>query len=436
MGDPMRQIACALLMVLLAGTAPAAARTLALIIGNDSYVNIPKLAKARADAAGYGAFFESQGFETTVFTDLDSKSATFALAGFLDSIQPGDTVAFAFSGHGWSDGRENYLLPIDVPASGSETLFKRQSIAVQNGVNGIVDEIVMRGAKLTLVVIDACRNNPFNAGDNTRTVGLSRGLVSEIAPEGTFIAFSAGAGQTALDALSDADPSPYSVFTRHFLAELKKPQDLQTAFKATQLAVNDIARSIGHDQRPAYYDEVVGAACLTGNCVATAEPENAGTGGATSSGDDRIALALQGWQYFKDVDDVVALEAFADEFSDTPIAALARSRIRSLQRAPSEPAVKQPPREPEPPRSLNVRLPSWCPRAATATEVAICNTPSLARLDLTLAEIYSAERANRSGYSRDLLVEGQRNWLKARDRCRADVQCMESLYRRRIEELR
>ena len=318
---------------------------------------------------------------------------------------------------------------------------------MQNGVNGIVDEIVMRGAKLTLVVIDACRNNPFNSADRTRAVGLSRGLVSEIAPEGTFIAFSAGAGQTALDALSDTDPSPFSVFTRHFLEELKKPQDLQSAFKATQLAVNDIARTIGHDQRPAYYDEVVGAACLTGDCSAASDPSGAGPGsGEPASGDDRIALALQGWEYFKDVDDVTALEAFAEEFSDTPIAALARSRIRALKRPAEESKVKEhaatkPPEKDldgsrEPPETVNVRLPSWCGRASTATERAICRTPSLARLDVRMSELFAAERNRRSGYSRDLLVEDQRNWLRTRDKCGGEVRCMERLYARRIEELR
>lgn len=427
----MRQFVLVVMILLLAGAAPAGARSLALIIGNDSYVNIPQLAKARADASGYADFFDSRGFDTTVFTDLDSKAATFALAGFLEKIQPGDTVAFAFSGHGWSDGRENYLLPVDIPRDGSETLFKRQSIAVQNGVNGIVDEIVQRGAKLTLVVIDACRNNPFNTGDRTRSIGVSRGLVSEVAPEGTFIAFSAGAGQTALDALSDTDASPFSVFTRHFLAELAKPQDLQSAFKATQLAVNDVARSIGHDQRPAYYDEVVGAACLTGDCAAAAAP-----GGDPDAGTDRIALALQGWEYFKEVEDVAALQAFADEFSDTPIAALARSRIRALTAAPADPPRKDLRDDPQPPRAVPARLPGWCPRASTATEVTICRTPELARLDVTLSELYAAARNAVTGYRRDLLVENQRNWLKARDRCRADVPCMERLYVGRIRELR
>ncbi len=469
----MRWLFLAAMMVVMSGSgSTAAARSLALIIGNDSYASIPKLSKARSDATGYAQYFKAQGFETHVHTDLDSKGALIALSAFLDQIEPGDTVAFVFSGHGWSDGRENYLLPVDISSTGSQTLFKRQSIAVQNGVNGIVDEIAQRGARLTLVVIDACRNNPFTSKDRTRSVGVARGLVSEVAPEGTFIAFSAGAGQTALDAVSDNDPSPYSVFTRNFLKQLKKPQDLQSAFKATQLAVSELARGIGHDQRPAYYDEVVGKACLSDNCDGVILPQTGGDGdkdnNVTGSADTaRMTLAVQTWEYFKDTKDPIALEAFAEEFADTPIAALARSRIRALRRdgtAPEDPATEhsedhedrddeneritsvtppiKPPVRPQntPDRAPTApvdKLPDWCPRASTSTEIAICSTPELARLDVTLAKLYTAKRQSTyNDLSREALRNDQRAWLKARNRCRGNRRCVERQYLRRIEELR
>ena len=184
-----------------------------------------------------------------------------------ERISPGDTVVFVFAGHGWSDGRQNFLLPTDIREQGSETLLARESVALRNGVNGVVDEIAARDPGLTVAIIDACRNNPFQPAPGTRSVGLARGLAPEAVPMGTFLAFSAGAGQTALDRLGDDDTVEFSVFTRHFLAELGKPQDLQAAFKATQAEVNRLAATVGHPQRPAYYDEVVGLACLSGSCV-------------------------------------------------------------------------------------------------------------------------------------------------------------------------
>lgn len=218
-----------LLLVLLAQ--PAVAKSLALVIGNDEYTYVPDLQKARADAAGYATLLQGLGFEVTLETDTDARALTYALAGFLDRIEPGDTVAFVYAGHGWSDGRQNYLVPVDAEAQGTETLLSRQSFPLRNGANGILDEIAARGPGLTLAIIDACRNNPFTLPEGTRSVGRTRGLVAEAPPTGTFIAFSAGEGQTALDRLSDTDPEPNSVFTRVFLQELSRPQDLQSAFK-------------------------------------------------------------------------------------------------------------------------------------------------------------------------------------------------------------
>ena len=188
------------------------AKSLALIIGNDSYANIAPLLKARSDAAGYGALFAGQGFDVTLREDLNGRDMVFEFSTFFDRIQPGDTVVFVFSGHGWSDGTENFLVPTDIRVSGSETLLARESFPLRNGVNGVIDEIAKRGAGLTLAIVDACRDNPFTPKQGTRSVGLARGLTALQAPTGTFVAFSAGAGQTALDRLSNSDAEPYSVF--------------------------------------------------------------------------------------------------------------------------------------------------------------------------------------------------------------------------------
>lgn len=249
-----------------AGAHPAMARSLALIIGNDTYPAVGSLQKARNDARSYAGFFEIRGFAVTLGLDLDQRAVGRVLATFYDSIQPGDTVVFAFAGHGWSDGRENFILPTDTARTNSQAQLVLSSFPLKNGANGILDEISRRGPALSIVVIDACRNNPFIQGASKRAIGLARGLSPMEAPQGTFIAFSAGAGQTALDRLSNQDTNPNSLFTRNFLEQLAKPQELQAAFKATQVAVNDAALGIGEVQRPAYYDETIGRICLLGDC--------------------------------------------------------------------------------------------------------------------------------------------------------------------------
>src|SRR6185312_14508329 len=86
-------------------------------------------------------------------------------------------------------------------------------------VDRIVDGIRDRGADVAILVLDACRDNPF-AAPGTRDIAATRGLARIDAPEGVFVLMSAGTKQAALDRLSDSDANPNSVFTRTFLAEI------------------------------------------------------------------------------------------------------------------------------------------------------------------------------------------------------------------------
>src|SRR5262249_31503425 len=113
-------------------------------------------------------------------------------------------------------------------------------------------------------VLDACRDNPFAAA-GTRSLPGTRGLARVDAPEGVFVLMSAGAKQEALDRLSDSDANPNSVFTRTFLAELAKPgQTLGQIAKRTQVEVKALAATVGYQQTPAYYDQVIGDVVLSG----------------------------------------------------------------------------------------------------------------------------------------------------------------------------
>lgn len=413
---------------------PAQARNLAFVVGNDSYQNVPPLQKARSDAQGYASFFADKGFEVHLHTDVDQRGMVFALATFLDAIQPGDTVVFAFSGHGWSNGSENFLVPVDIRQGGSQTLVEKESFVLKNGFNGILDEIARRGPSLTVAIIDACRDNPFQSPDGTRSLGLSRGLVPVQAPSGTFIAFSAGAGQTALDRLSDDDTAQFSIFTRNFLQELGKPQDLQTAFKATQLAVNELARTVGHAQRPAYYDEVIGSACLTGRCDVAAPVPAVPV--APTAGPDAAAE----WQDFRNSNSVAALELFAKRHAGTAYEALALERVAALK------AAQNPKPKPEPaapvqkavPDNKTVPdvLPSWCPKAATATEKAICGNALLAEQDVAMTKLFLAKRRSLPASDADELRRTQRAWLALRNACKSDIGCLSAAYETRINQLR
>jgi hypothetical protein len=120
----------------------------------------------------------------------------------------------------------------------------------------VLTDMDERGAKLTLAVIDACRDNPF------KTVGRSiggLGLAPTTAAAGQMILFSAGAGQQALDKLGQGDSNPNGVFTRVFLEEIKNSKlPIDRIIRNVRKRVVALADSVGHKQTPAIYDQVVG----------------------------------------------------------------------------------------------------------------------------------------------------------------------------------
>jgi hypothetical protein len=133
-------------------------------------------------------------------------------------------------------------------------------------------------------------------------------------PKGTFVVFSAGSGQSALDRLSDSDPDPNSVFTRIFVPAIGSSLTLQEAIKTTQEQVVALAKSIHQDQNPAYYDEVVGSACLSVKC---------------NAGSRIIAPDETAWQRIVTSSDPVDFESFGRLFPDSAHKAEADARAKS-----------------------------------------------------------------------------------------------------------
>ena len=240
---------------------PALARSVALVVGNNDYANVVTLKTAVGDAQGVGDALEKLGFVVRRATNVDRAAMSRALAAFEASLQPGDRAFFFYSGHGFEISGANYLLPVDVPAARVDQLTTVRDAAIP--VEQIIDDIRARGARVAILVLDACRDNPF-AAPGTRAAAISGGLARVDAPEGVFVLMSAGAKQEALDRLSPNENEKNSVFTRMFLRELAKPGlTLVQIAKATQVEVKNLAATVGYEQTPAYYDQVVGDVVLS-----------------------------------------------------------------------------------------------------------------------------------------------------------------------------
>jgi hypothetical protein len=250
-----------IVLIYLALFGPARAEKLALAIGVDRYDHLLRLQKAAGDAHTIAEEFRSAGYRTTQIGDLHREAFWQEWSFFLDQIKPGDEVAFFFAGHGIEIGGLNYLLLADVPKSVmGERVIRENAIQVSQ----LLAELRERTPRVSLVILDACRNNPY-AATGRRGVGGTRGLARLEPPEGSFVMYSAGVGEEALDRLADDDQEPVSVYMRKLLPLLRSPGlRIQDVALRVREDVRTIAASVPHTQNPAYYDELRGLFCFAG----------------------------------------------------------------------------------------------------------------------------------------------------------------------------
>src|ERR1700743_2638823 len=153
-------LACAAASLLLMLIAPAhAEKRVALVIGNNDYRNVPKLQKAVNDARTMGDTLKQLGFSVMVAENLNRQQFSQTLLAFDNSVGPGDTAFFFFAGHGFEIAGQNYLLPTDVPGAteGQEELVRDASVLADR----IVERLQNKKVRTSILVFDACRNNPF-----------------------------------------------------------------------------------------------------------------------------------------------------------------------------------------------------------------------------------------------------------------------------------
>jgi uncharacterized caspase-like protein len=250
----------ALLVCAISSVAQAADR-LAFVVGVDSYPNLgaaAQLERPAADASAVAAALESVGFRVTRLSGAVTQEDLLRRFGiFTETVRSGDMALVYFAGHGIALQGTNYLLPSDIPAiePGQEMLARSRALAETDLSSALRDH----GARVVVMVIDACRDNPFPKS-GTRSVGQNRGLTRAEPADGVFSIYAASAGQQALDRLPGTDTSPNSVFTRIFVTQLKRRDlNLIDLGESVRDEVSKLAETIPYRQVPAYYNEVRGA---------------------------------------------------------------------------------------------------------------------------------------------------------------------------------
>jgi hypothetical protein len=181
-------------------------RLTALLIGNADYLHAGKLVNPPNDARDLARVLEERGFETKVCVDASTADMDDAITDFTQNVTDGEVALFFFAGHGVQIDGGNYLLGVDTEVT-RPSVIKSRAIALDQ----IIDDMKGANTATNLLILDACRNNPWATGGR----GMERGLAPVYAPKGTLIAFSTSPGETASDGTGGKNGAYTSALLQH-----------------------------------------------------------------------------------------------------------------------------------------------------------------------------------------------------------------------------
>ena len=196
----------------------------ALIVGNSNYRKLPALRNPANDAAALDEQVKRVGFDVALKLDAGKAELEQAIAEFSARIARKRSVGlFYFAGHGLQVSWRNYLVPIDAELEGADDVARRTVDLV-----ALIDGLRKARNPMNVVILDACRDNPFAAGQKT-----GKGLSQMDAPAGTLLAYATAPGNTASDG-----EGKNGLYTEHLLQEIGKPEaKIEDVFKRVRLNV-------------------------------------------------------------------------------------------------------------------------------------------------------------------------------------------------------
>lgn len=233
-------------------TAPTAVndRRIALVIGNSGYENVPVLTNPERDAALVAEVLKRIGFQSVIFqTNLRKDALVTALRSFAAKAESADWAVVYYAGHGMEVGGTNYLIPIDAKIAADRDI-DFEAVPLEQILNA-----AERAKRLRLVILDACRDNPFKAKMKRTLTVASRsvsGGLAAIEPEaGTLVVYAAKDGQQALD--GDGINSP---FAQAFVRNLQTPGlEVRRLFDYVR---DDVLEMTKRQQQPFSYGSISG----------------------------------------------------------------------------------------------------------------------------------------------------------------------------------
>jgi Caspase domain/Putative peptidoglycan binding domain len=329
----MRALAAAVAALAIVATMATARaeKRVAFVVGNGAYKNVAQLPNPPIDAKSMAGALRNVGFDVVEGTNLTRDKMTEKLLEFGRKTQGADVAVFFYAGHGIAISGTNYLLPVDAD------IKSEMDVKLGGAINiDLTLDQTMSDAKVKLVFLDACRDNPFAAkirsSSPNRSVNVQRGLAEMKSGEGTLIAFATGPGQTALD----GEGGTNSPFTRALLANITQPGvEIQQAMTKVRAQVSE---ETDKGQLPWGHTNLTGSVYLNGAPAPTGDAAAAPPApSAVASGSD---VELEFWRSIKESNKPEELNAYLSSYPNGKFRPLALARIAALENGSANTATR------------------------------------------------------------------------------------------------
>jgi hypothetical protein len=328
---------------------PISEPRVALIIGNGAYRHAAPLKNPPNDARAMSDALTELGFTVLYRQDASHKEMTILIRQFGDRLRNGGVGLFYYAGHGMQVRGRNYLIPIDAE-------IEREDEIAYNSIdaNLVLEKMESANNRLNILILDACRNNPFARSFRSS----SQGLAQMDAPVGALVAFATSPGSVASDGEGEN-----GLYTRYLLENIRQPgMRVEDVFKNVRAAVR---RESGGKQIPWEATSLEGDFYFRIAKAAPATPVN-------NNSRNNEAFELAFWDSIKASTNAEDYKAYLAEFPDGRFSGLARNRIAASQiKTPQVSSEKQTPAaessSPPPPIALQGKTDGASPKMPPRT---------------------------------------------------------------------
>lgn len=286
-------------------------KRIALVIGNGAYTSAPPLKNPPNDARDVAAALKALGFDVTSGTNVNQRDMKRMIREFGLKLKGGGSGLFYYAGHGVQSKGRNYLIPVDAN-------IQSEAEVEDSGVDAALVLNFMDDAQngLNIVILDACRNNPFARSFRS----ASDGLAQVDAPTGTLIAYATAPGRVASDGTGQN-----GLYTSELLKQMQVPGVSITDMFMRVRA--EVMKQTGNKQVPWEASSLVGSFYFSG------APADSSSTKPVGSGIDASAFELSYWETIKNSQSADDFKAYLQKYPEGQFAALAKNRIASLQPA-------------------------------------------------------------------------------------------------------